>query len=141
MVFEFRGAFNEALGFGLFSALLLGTSSYLYADDHGDVKASDLEETIVTASYLGSSEVGESGNAQIIRGEDLATSATLGLGDALDDLLGVSVTDFGSAVSRPTIRGLTGDRVAVLSNGVRACLLYTSPSPRDGLLSRMPFSA
>ena len=25
--------------------------------------------------------------------------------------------------------------------GIRACLLYTSPSPRDGLLSRMPSSA
>ena len=27
------------------------------------------------------------------------------------------------------------------TNGVRTCLLYTSPSPRDGLLSRMPSSA
>ena len=26
-------------------------------------------------------------------------------------------------------------------NAVEACLLYTSPSPRDGLLSRMPSSA
>ena len=26
-------------------------------------------------------------------------------------------------------------------NNVRGCLLYTSPSPRDGLLSRMPSSA
>ena len=25
--------------------------------------------------------------------------------------------------------------------GIRTCLLYTSPSPRDGLLSRMPSSA
>ena len=25
--------------------------------------------------------------------------------------------------------------------GISACLLYTSPSPRDGLLSRMPSSA
>ena len=25
--------------------------------------------------------------------------------------------------------------------GVSGCLLYTSPSPRDGLLSRMPSSA
>ena len=32
-------------------------------------------------------------------------------------------------------------RVAGLKNQVRACLLYTSPSPRDGLLSRMPSSA
>ena len=27
------------------------------------------------------------------------------------------------------------------NEGHRACLLYTSPSPRDGLLSRMPSSA
>ena len=26
-------------------------------------------------------------------------------------------------------------------NDIKACLLYTSPSPRDGLLSRMPSSA
>ena len=26
-------------------------------------------------------------------------------------------------------------------NGYKICLLYTSPSPRDGLLSRMPSSA
>ena len=28
-----------------------------------------------------------------------------------------------------------------LDEAVKACLLYTSPSPRDGLLSRMPSSA
>ena len=28
-----------------------------------------------------------------------------------------------------------------LENSVGICLLYTSPSPRDGLLSRMPSSA
>ena len=27
------------------------------------------------------------------------------------------------------------------TTGVKSCLLYTSPSPRDGLLSRMPSSA
>ena len=29
----------------------------------------------------------------------------------------------------------------VMSDGPLPCLLYTSPSPRDGLLSRMPSSA
>ena len=33
------------------------------------------------------------------------------------------------------------DRVAVMYGGFIVCLLYTSPSPRDGLLSRMPSSA
>ena len=30
---------------------------------------------------------------------------------------------------------------AALADGAEVCLLYTSPSPRDGLLSRMPSSA
>ena len=33
------------------------------------------------------------------------------------------------------------DSLRVVSKDVDACLLYTSPSPRDGLLSRMPSSA
>ena len=36
------------------------------------------------------------------------------------------------------IQGQQGDD---LLNGSEGCLLYTSPSPRDGLLSRMPSSA
>ena len=36
------------------------------------------------------------------------------------------------------IRKLGGPRTVQLLDG---CLLYTSPSPRDGLLSRMPSSA
>ena len=34
-----------------------------------------------------------------------------------------------------------GETLVVTTGSVRACLLYTSPSPRDGLLSRMPSSA
>ena len=30
---------------------------------------------------------------------------------------------------------------SILFNQLNGCLLYTSPSPRDGLLSRMPSSA
>ena len=34
-----------------------------------------------------------------------------------------------------------GQRKAMDVESVSTCLLYTSPSPRDGLLSRMPSSA
>ena len=43
------------------------------------------------------------------------------------------VTDFNKSVTI-TYRGILPDLF-------RDCLLYTSPSPRDGLLSRMPSSA
>ena len=39
------------------------------------------------------------------------------------------------------INGCDGTAEVVISTGSSFCLLYTSPSPRDGLLSRMPSSA
>ena len=33
------------------------------------------------------------------------------------------------------------DGIGFVGNPAKTCLLYTSPSPRDGLLSRMPSSA
>ena len=38
-------------------------------------------------------------------------------------------------------RRTRGRRVLSVSMNNHGCLLYTSPSPRDGLLSRMPSSA
>ena len=37
--------------------------------------------------------------------------------------------------------GLINDNAEILMDQDKICLLYTSPSPRDGLLSRMPSSA
>ena len=50
------------------------------------------------------------------------------------------------AQDAPRLRALLGDvltAIGRLQGGASedACLLYTSPSPRDGLLSRMPSSA
>ena len=37
--------------------------------------------------------------------------------------------------------GQQGGEIEILMASSKDCLLYTSPSPRDGLLSRMPSSA
>ena len=41
----------------------------------------------------------------------------------------------------PFYRWFVGAKCNTCYNAVDSCLLYTSPSPRDGLLSRMPSSA
>ena len=63
-----------------------------------------------------------------------------------NDLIGVqlggtvkNVIAISSGISDGMKLGLNA-RAALICRGI-ACLLYTSPSPRDGLLSRMPSSA
>src|SRR5664279_6168925 len=43
--------------------------------------------------------------------------------------------------TRPGLKKLDDRNRPMILVGYAACLLYTSPSPRDGLLSRMPSSA
>ena len=51
--------------------------------------------------------------------------------------------DFVSAIVAPNLQAIADSGVKLISNagGVNPCLLYTSPSPRDATLSRMPSSA
>ena len=46
-----------------------------------------------------------------------------------------------SAPYTPQQNGIAECKNRTLEEMMNACLLYTSPSPRDGLLSRMPSSA
>ena len=54
----------------------------------------------------------------------------------LDDVGFADFGCYGSEIDTPSI-----DQVAARGVRYSGCLLYTSPSPRDGLLSRMPSSA
>jgi len=83
-----------------------------------NIIADGMEEVVVTSSFT-SKTVNEIDNPlHIVDGEEISTSSTQSLGEALDGLLGVSSTDYGSAVGQPVIRGMSGSRVKVLNNGM-----------------------
>ena len=68
------------------------------------------------------------------------------LGDTIQDVKGREgeITNIGIATDKNDIAGELGVNAKEYDtelNYTGACLLYTSPSPRDGLLSRMPSSA
>ena len=107
-----------------------------------DVTEDDL--IIVTASPLERSIDEAITGQSILTGAELQDRLASTIGETLKLEPGLSSTTFGAGASRPIIRGQGGDRVRVLTNGVGsidACLLYTSPSPRDQRGSRMPSSA
>ena len=64
-------------------------------------------------------------------------------GSLYDALYGTTViSEEGGAEKGKGYNKVRGDKVIAYARGVLdTCLLYTSPSPRDGLLSRMPSSA
>ena len=48
---------------------------------------------------------------------------------------------FNGLVSGSIFGGVSGNKITAIAGESSTCLLYTSPSPRDATLSRMPSSA
>ena len=87
---------------------------------------------IVTTGALNSGSI-TSGFGSINNGSSAITTTGLISGGSLD---------IDNVLINGTTIGHTDDTdLMTVADGLLTCLLYTSPSPRDGLLSRMPSSA
>lgn len=107
---------KSAATLALAAALAWPIAAQAADGDQTDYHADD-EEIVVTAMRRTAREDSISGVA-IVRAEELAANARPGLGDSLTHTPGVSATSFGPSASRPVLRGLQGERVRVLSNGI-----------------------
>lgn len=74
-------------------------------------------EIIVTAPYQQSEKDILQGTS-IVTGEELTRELRPTIGETLARQPGVSATSFGPSASRPVLRGLQGDRVRVLTDGI-----------------------
>ena len=80
------------------------------------ISQDEVEEVVVTSAFIDTSEINNP--LYVIDGADFTEAATTSLGDAIDEYLGVSIADYGSAVGQPIIRGMSGPRVKILKNGM-----------------------
>ena len=116
----------------------------------------DEDETTGGGALFGSETLGDirdflqGGGAQGLAGIGLLLNAYNQLGGIGERGLGLgqdlATTQLEQAAFRPyTVTTATGGQFSAGPDGqytmAMSCLLYTSPSPRDGLLSRMPSSA
>ncbi|RZJ09053.1 MAG: TonB-dependent receptor [Rubrivivax sp.] len=76
--------------------------------------AESLDKVVVTGNPLKSQVLAQPSDS--LSGDQLVLARAANLGDTLQGLPGVAATNFGPNASRPSIRGLDGDRVRILSN-------------------------
>lgn len=76
----------------------------------------DDETIIVTADYVDEFDI--LAGTSVIARDNILKAMQPQLGDVLTKLPGVSATSFGPGASRPVLRGLQGERVRVLTDGI-----------------------
>lgn len=93
----------------------------------------ELLPQVITANPLGSAQLASP--STVLEGTDLLQQQHSSLGETLNRQPGVASTWFGPGASRPIIRGLDGDRIRLLRNGVGALdassLSYDHAVPLD----------
>lgn len=107
--------------FALLTGSALGALALVvpaYADDQSDhVRPST--EIVVTAPFQRDRQDVLSG-VSVLQGEELTRVLRPTIGETLDRTPGVSATSFGPNASRPVLRGLQGERVRILTDGIGA---------------------
>ncbi len=106
-----------------FSIFLLCTASLARAQSSrvappGSEKILHLDSFVVSAGLEGKTAFDLAQGTSILAGDELRRRAAATLGETLAATPGISSTSFGPGASRPIIRGLGGDRVRMLDNGV-----------------------
>ncbi|MCA3718737.1 MAG: TonB-dependent receptor [Brevundimonas sp.] len=84
----------------------------------GQDPATELDDIIVTGAPFGISQSASVIATTVLDEEALATAPAATLGDLLAGTPGLRSSSFAPGATRPVIRGLTGPRVQVLTNGI-----------------------
>ena len=92
---------------------------------------------VVTAPYVRSLDI--LGNVSVMQGEKLAQDIRGQIGDTLASQPGVSSSSFSPGASRPILRGFSGERAAVLVDGLGA--IDASSTSADHAVSIDPLTA
>ena len=156
-----QGSYNAATGLFTIGTLPVGSSATLTLTGTVDVGQGGNTITNITTAASGDQPDPSTAGDDLVEAvevendADLVTVKTLASGDstpAEGDTVSFDIEVFNNGTAQATGVSLTDTLPAGITftsnsvtqgsyNPATGCLLYTSPSPRDGLLTRMPSSA
>ena len=106
------------------AVLAIALASPANAQDQAQTKSdapayhNDESAEIVVTALLRSTQKDALSGIAILHGDDLTAAMRPSIGETLAHTPGVSASSFGPSASRPVLRGLQGERVRVLTNGI-----------------------
>ncbi|WP_298016034.1 TonB-dependent receptor [uncultured Parasphingopyxis sp.] len=103
----------------LWTAPLAAQSTAGSSPQSADALHRDSEAQIVVTAPFGR-RLDILAGTSVLQGPELTNNLRPQIGDVLADLPGVSATSFSPGASRPVLRGLQGERVRVLTDGIGA---------------------
>lgn len=102
----------------LWLAMMAALTTPLMATAADNTSTLDLDNVPVTGNPLGFSSDDMVVPVSVIGGRELSLRRQSTLGETLNGIPGVTATQFGPNASRPIIRGLDGERVRIMQNGL-----------------------
>ncbi len=107
----------------LASALLLPAAASTQSSLPPDTGAAhghndDRPESIVVTAIIPRSHIDVLGGTSVLTGAELVRDVRPSLGDTLSRQPGVTSSSFGPGASRPILRGFSGDRIRLLTDGI-----------------------
>lgn len=103
--------------FNIFCVILINLPA-LAQESHSSESPHKLEHITVLGNYDDSSLFDVVQNATTLTGDNLLKKQKSTLGETLRNEVGVTSSGYGPNASRPIIRGLDGDRIRILQNGL-----------------------
>ncbi len=100
------------------SALFISSLSFSAIAKDAPKKSNKLDTIVVTANPLQRSTSDLAQPVTVLEGDDLLRKMQSTIGETLSQEPGIRSTYFGPNASRPVIRGLEGDQINILQNGI-----------------------
>ncbi|MUL03904.1 TonB-dependent hemoglobin/transferrin/lactoferrin family receptor [Aliivibrio fischeri] len=98
---------------------------------HANSEVTQFDEVVVTANKVEQPLSKVAGSITVINGDDLETKGTTELYDSLNKEAGVSVTGGAGRPQNITIRGMTGNRIVIVKDGIKSSDGYGASDIND----------
>lgn len=120
-------------------SLALMVLLFLIQRAQAEERLHEVPEIHITSTHEVSYLNENASNFSTVDSDELTIKPTNSLGETLKETVGVNSSSYGPTASRPVIRGLEGDRIRILQNGIG--LLDASGASQDHAVPMDPLSS